>query len=455
MALERSELALAGAAGWAPRHLTQPVTGVVHGLSSLVGGPEYELAGDGALALENGRIVAVGTSAAVLAQCPGLPRIDGTGFSAAPGLVNAHVHTPMGFFRGLGLGRESMVETFMFPAEKALTPELLEPLSYGYLVAGLRGGATTFGEHYYFSSGVARAMDRLGLRGAVGETVADLGGAFPGREGWERWKKAMAAWAYSSRVTPVIAPHAADTVSPALLKELAAAAKSSKLPLHLHLAQSRGEHDRVMAREGMTPVAYAERAGALGPSTLAVHLTAIDAEDARRLGAAGATAGYCPASQLIFEKLAPIRELAAARVPLALGTDCAASNDGADLFSEMKLATLLGRDRGLGEEWASPAASLAMASTNGARVLGLEKTTGRLAPGMAADVLFLADAMETWPAAAPLNNLVLSTSPRQVAHVLVDGLFVLVDGKTARVDERELEREYRAAVKEIARRVGF
>jgi 5-methylthioadenosine/S-adenosylhomocysteine deaminase len=426
---------------------------VVHGLTIWSGAGDVVL--DGALAIDGGRLADVGPTATVLQRYGAARRMDGTGHVAMPGLVNAHTHAAMGFFRGLGHGRAEMIETFLFPAEKRLTRELLAPLSYSYLVAGLKAGVTCFGDHYYFVDGVAWALDRLGLRGVVGEAVADLGGAFPGREGFDRWRAAVDAWPHSHLITPAVAPHAADTVSAPLLKELAAFAKARKLPLHMHLSQTTGERQRVQAREGCSPVAAAERAGALTPATLAVHLVTADKDDIGILKRSGATAGICPASQIIYERLAPLAELAAAGVPIAIGTDCAASNDGADLLGELRLTALLAQDRGLAEGARSPAAILRMGTVNGAKVLGLGDRVGRLAPGLAADVVFLADDLSTQPAPLPEVNLLFSMNARHVRHVMIDGRFVLYQGALTLADEDDLKAEYLAAAREIKRRIGL
>lgn len=425
---------------------------LVRGLRVLTG--DGQVHADGALVVKGERLEDVGPAAAVAQRHPGLRAVDAAGWTAIPGLVNAHTHVAMGFFRGLGHGRDQMIETFLFPAEKSLTPELLEPLSWSYLVDGLRSGVTCVGDHYYFASGIARAIDRLGLRGVVGETVADLGGAFPGRAGWDAWKNELAKWSHSARVRPAIAPHAADTVSPALLKELADFATANKLPLHMHLAQSSGERQRVAAREGMTPVAYAEKCGALTERTLAVHLVAIDDADLVILKSRGVTAGICPASQIIYEELAPLARILTAGIPVALGTDCAASNDAADLLAEMKLAALLAKDRGADAALREPAQVLAMGSRNGARALGLEHEIGTLAPGKAADVVFLKGDLGTEPSPRPDVNLIYSLRSRNVRHVMVGGRWVLWDGALQTVDEAALAREYDTAVAEINRRLG-
>ncbi len=394
----------------------------------------------------------LGTRDAVAARWPQLPALDGRGFTVTPGLVNAHTHAAMGFFRGLGHGRDNMIESFFFPAEKALTAELLEPLSYSYLYAGLRAGVTSFGDHYYFADGVALALERFGLRGAVGETVADLGGAFPGRRGWDLWRQRISQWPYSSRIRPVVAPHAADTVSPALLRELAAFATSHALPLHMHLSQTAGERSRVFAREKLSPVAYAAQCGALTPRTLAVHLVTVDAADIQTLRDHGVTAGLCPASQIIYEQLAPLAPIMDAGIPVALGTDCAASNDGADMLAEMRLTGLLAKDRGAQPDRFEPGELLRMGAAHGAQVLGLG--SGRIAAGEPADLVFFAEDLGSEPATRPDANLIYSLSSRQAQHVMVDGRFVLLDRRLTLADEKDLTMAFRSAVAEIHRRIA-
>lgn len=425
---------------------------VIRGLRLVTGAGATHTAG--ALVIDGERLAEVGDEKTVLAKCPGLPVIDGRGFTAMPGLVNAHTHAAMGFFRGLGHGKVDMIETFMFPAEKSLTDELLEPLAYSYLVDGLKSGVTCFGDHYYFISGIAKAADRLGVRAVVGETVADLGGALPGRAGWDRFRAELDRWNYSSRITPAIAPHAADTVSEPLLKELSAFAKAHDLPLHMHLAQTDGERRRVEARAGATPVAVAARNGALGPKTLAVHLVAIDDQDVALLKDSGATAGICPASQIIYERLAPIAKLLTAGVPVALGTDCAGSNDAADLMAEMKLYALLTKDRGAPAAATTPAAALKAASLAGADVFGLGGSIGSLAKGKRADVVFLRDDIGSDPGPLPDANLIYSLRSRHVRHVMIDGRLVLAAGQLTQLNEGEITRAYQDAVGEINRRLG-
>ena len=167
-------------------------------------------------------------------------RIDASKYLVFPGLINAHTHAPLSYLKGVAHQTSHMIENLFFKTESKLSAELIEPLSYAYIYEGLRCGITTFADHYYFSGGVAKALDRIGLRGVIGECIADLGGAFPDAKRWLTAKQEIEHWQHSTRIRPLVAPHATDTVSAPLLTEMAAYAKANQLPLHMHLSQSKG-----------------------------------------------------------------------------------------------------------------------------------------------------------------------------------------------------------------------
>jgi 5-methylthioadenosine/S-adenosylhomocysteine deaminase len=378
-------------------------------------------------------------------------RVDARGFLVAPGLINAHTHAPLAFFRGQGHGKTNMIETFLFPAEKSLTPELLEPLSYSYIAGGLKAGVTTFGDHYYMIEGVGKALDRLGMRGFIGETLADLGGAFPDKKTLSSFKKLLEKWPFSDRIKPVMAPHAADTVSKDYLQEIASFAKTEKLPLHMHLSQTAGERQRVTKREGQSPVAYADQCGALFDQTLAVHLVSVDENDLKILAERGVTVGGCPTSQIIYENLAPIEGFVRHHLPIALATDCAASHDSADMLAELKLFNLLAADRGLGPQ--DPLKSLDLVTKNAAKVFGADSYLGGIFKGAQADLVFMDIGLETLPMENPEVNFIYSMSTRNVAHVMVGGDFVLWNGELTKANEEDLKEQYTKACADIKSRI--
>lgn len=440
------------------QQLSIPNDGAIFSDLTVIPGHSGPTVYGGAIYVKSDTIVDVGPQEDLFKRHPNILKIPMRGYLACPGFVNAHTHSAMSFFRDLGHDRvlpstpgNSMIEDFFFPSEEKLTAELIEPLSYSYLVDGLRSGVTFFGDAYFYAKATCHAIERLGLRGAVAEHHADLGGALPaGQELWGKTKKWIENWEFPN-ITPVVYAHATDTVSKIFLKELGDFAKQNQLPFHMHLSQTTGERERVMKREKASPVAIAEECGVLRPNSLLVHLLSIDEDDISRLANSGATAGICPISEIIYEKAPLSRELVEANIPIALGTDCPASNDGADVHQEAKFFALLLRTQGLDPEKCDPNFLLDTITKNGAEVFG-SPWVGALQPGKKADIVFMEGGIGAEPQSDPMVNLMYSLGAKNVRHVMIDGKWVLQDRNLVEVSESDLRDEYIVALKEIKKR---
>jgi 5-methylthioadenosine/S-adenosylhomocysteine deaminase len=381
--------------------------------------------------------------------------IDCSRLIGVPPLWNAHTHCALNFFRGLGQippppSGLSMIETVLFPAEKNLTPELIAPLAYAHLVESLQSGVAGVFDHYYFVDGIGKALDRLGMRGFIGETVADLGGAHPGPAAWRRARTQIDGWSFSHRVRPMIAPHAADTTSRTLLTELAKFARQNRIPLHMHLSQTTGEYQRVQAREGQSPVQYANECGALFDQALLVHLVTASDDDLKLLAGSGATAGFCPTSQVIYEKLAPIDSFLRHRLPVVLGTDCAASNDSGNMLAEQKFAALMTKHARMPQDSET---ILRWTTWNPVALVGMQSELGEIKVGKLADMALFLDDFQFSPNHHFANNLVYSVESRNVRHMLIDGRWALWNQQITQANLNDLRAEYDAAVREILRRI--
>jgi 5-methylthioadenosine/S-adenosylhomocysteine deaminase len=402
------------------------------------------------LALGGSRILAVGPKEELRRRFPQAQRLSLAGYLVTPGLINAHTHVSMSFFRGLGQAQplrpdgseQSMIEDFFFPAEKALTPDLIEALSYPYLVDALKSGSTACVDAYFFIEGVGHALERLGMRGFIGEHIADLGGPHPaGLPVWEKYRDLIDRWPFSSRVQPVVYAHAADTVSPGLLKTLGDFARTRHLPFHMHLSQTWGEYERVHRLYGKSPVRVAYDAGVLQPRSLLVHLVSADGDDLDRIQGEGAVAGLCPVSEIIYEELPKLELFFERKLRIALGTDCAASNDGADILAEARSMALFARQRGI----RLPATALGRMALSEAAEVFAPRDLGALAAGRAADLVCIRIGAELLPMTRPLTNLFFSSAHRQVRHVMVDGRWVVWNRELTLVDEAALQQEFTAA----------
>ncbi len=385
---------------------------------------------------------------------------DASGYACSPGFLNSHTHAPMTLLKGLGHGDQAVIEKVFFPLEKSLQAQDTEALALPFLLESLRAGVTTIADHYYFSHGVAKACERLGVRGFIGETIADLGGAFPDRAGLQKTKALIANWPFSDLIKPVLAPHAVDTVSPGLLQDIFVFAREQKLPCHMHCSQSESEFRLIQQRHGKSPVALLNELKGLWEGQLLVHLLYVSPEDLSLISQSQTSVCLCPASQMLYETLAPITQLIQ-RVPnLHLGTDCSACNDGANLLAEAKILLLLWKYLS-GERERRHISHEAMV-TMGLKLLWgqagqffskyLSHPIGKLAAACKADLLFF-PLDSSWYPLHDLDGRLLFSQPRP-AHVMIDGQWVLWEQKPVKIREEEILSEFSATNKAVRARWG-
>ena len=378
---------------------------------------------------------------------------EASDFILTPGFINSHTHAAMGFFRDIGHGKNNMIESFLFPAEKSLSSELIKPLSYSYLFGALKSGTTLVNDHYYMSQGVAEACEDLGLRGAIGETIATEGGAFPAQATFDNAQKIIHSWSYSDRVLPTLAPHATDTVSTDDAKKISEFAEANDIPVHMHLSQTKGEFERTYQKHGKSPVKWAYENGLLTENTLAVHLVSVNEGDIKLLADSGSTGVMCPTSQIIYEKLAPLAKLMQANIPLVVATDCAASNDSADLLYEAKTAALLAKNDG--KKNIDHGYWLDSITNRAAIPLGLGHKLGKLEVGFDADIVFFKKSLECSPVNHAITNILFSQSQSNIDHVMIEGKFVLYDKEPCLISTTDMLESYKIAQQEIQKRCQF
>jgi 5-methylthioadenosine/S-adenosylhomocysteine deaminase len=203
--------------------------------------------------------------------------------------------------------------------------------------------------------------------------------------------------------------------------------------VNTHLAQSKVELERVRARNGRSPVEAFAEAGLLNERLLCGHCIYVDATDIARMAGAGVHAVHIPKCNAASGRLAPTPDLLAAGLNMTLATD----TQHGDMIEVMRwaLATArIGRG-GIDDAW-QPEAVFAMATSNGARALGLQEDLGSLTVGKKADLVAIDfRRAHLAPAPDPLGNLVHTGMGRDVEHVFVDGRCVVRDGRATLVDQ--------------------
>jgi 5-methylthioadenosine/S-adenosylhomocysteine deaminase len=224
-------------------------------------------------------------------------------------------------------------------------------------------------------------------------------------------------------IRTAFAPHAPYSVSDGPLSEVVMYAEKLDLPIHMHIHETAAEVAQQIAASGERPLARLDRLGLLSPRLLAVHMTQLLPEEIALIAARGVHVVHCPESNLkLASGFAPIAELAAHGINIAIGTDGAASNNDLDMFGEMRTAALLAKGVSGDASAIAAAVALEMATLNGARALGLGDQIGSLVVGKQADLVAVdLSPLETQPLYDPISQLVYAASRHQVSDLWVAG----------------------------------
>lgn len=422
-----------------------------------------------AVAVTGNRIAAVGPTESLLRDHPRHERVDGRGLAVLPGLINAHTHTVLTALRGTVEDWDGeIIYRYMSPVSYTMSDHERGVMAALGCLEAIRSGTTTLVDPFRHVVTYAGAMADTGLRLWLSESCADIdtrkirfgdyavdeafGAAFLDRaqalvEGWHG--------ARSGRVRCQVAAHAPDNCSPAMLGKLRAMAERHGLTRTCHLAQSPGEVAAIRDRYGLTPAAYLDREGFLGPDLIAAHWTFSARDDVALLAERGVMLAHCPASSSRrgLHK-APVGWIRDAGVGVAIGTD----NMSEDLFQAMAIGAIVHRTgRGREAEGGTrptPQEVLDMVTVNAARSVGAAEEIGAIRPGMRADLTLIDlrnPAMR--PAINPLSNLVHYGHPGLVRSVVVDGGFVMRDGRVLTVDEDALLVEASAVTRRVWQRM--
>jgi 5-methylthioadenosine/S-adenosylhomocysteine deaminase len=425
-------------AAGAPR----PVDLVVRGGTVVTMNAQRRLIEGGAVAVDKGRIVGVGTDAEIAQGFRARDALDARGGIVIPGLVNAHTHAPMVLFRGIADDLKLMewLQRFIFPAEKKnVTADFVRAGMRLAALEMIRSGTTTFVDMYYFEDDIAEVAKAAGLRIVAGETLIE----FPApdnktiAEALAYIEKFLQRWKGDPLVTAALAPHSAFLCSTETLKAARALADRYDAPLLIHVSETQDEQDQVKKRYGKTPTEVLQEIGFLRKGVLAAHGVWLSASDRALLKAAGAGVAHCPQSNMkLSSGAAPVREMIAEDLRLGLGTDGAASNNDLDMFEEMMSAALLAKHASADPTAAPAPAVLEMATLGGARALGMEDRLGSLEVGKRADLVVVGlESARLHPLYDPVSHVVYAAKGADVRHVVVEGRTVMRDRKVLTLDE--------------------
>lgn len=407
----------------------------------------------GDVLIEEGRISGVGHVKARSDEV-----VDASGCIVMPGLINCHTHVSMALMRSVA--DDVKLEQFLdrtFALDAKRTPE---DVGIGAALGCLemaRSGTTTLLDFYYSEDVIAKAVEKVGLRGYLGWTVLDekyttqKGKPISNCEGFIR--------AHRDRplIKPIISVQGVYVCSDETFMQARELAKRENTFCQYHLSETRHEVYEHKRKTGKRPVEHLADIGFLARGDIAAHGVWITINEVRGLAKAGVSVAHCPTSNMKLASggVAPVPEMLAEGAGVCLGTDGCSSNNSLDMFLEMKFASLMHKAHKWDATVVNAQKVLDMATIDAAKAIGADRELGSIEVGKKADMVIIDARKAGMAPTRPDNavaNLVYASPAHAVRDTIVDGRFVLREGRIVNLDEGAVVTAAERAAQELLSR---
>lgn len=414
----------------------------------------------GWLLVEDGKITGLGDGPA-----PDVPDAEGRdmgGDIVMPGMINAHCHMAMSLFRGLGEDVDDRLFRYMLPLErKFVSPAMVRAGSTLSALEMIMGGVTTVADMYYHETEVADVIVRSGMRGVVGQTLADFNP--PDHrdfdEGFALCDALVDHCAGHPRVTASIAPHAPYSTGLKIMERVVDWHEANpQTRIQIHLAETEAEAAWAHDTHAMSTTAVCDMAGLLKPGTIAAHCLLVDDADIETLARTGTGVAHNARSNgKAGRGMARVEDMRAAGIPVGLGPDGPMSGNTLDLFSQFGVVSIFAKVLGRSRKALPTRDVIRIATIEGAKVLGLDAVVGSLEVGKTADLIRIdLSAPRMQPIYDPYSVLVFATMPTDVRDVMVDGAWLMrnravetLEPAKVLADANQVAGQFRAEIAEI------
>ncbi|RMG96259.1 MAG: amidohydrolase [Chloroflexi bacterium] len=420
----------------------------------------YDLFAEGAVAVRDDAIVAVGPAEMLLRDYSADETVDCTGKVIFPGMVNAHTHVPMTLVRGLNDDlRLDVWLGYLMPLEREfVTPEFVKLGTRVACAEMIRSGITTFADMYYFEEAIAEETAEIGMRALLGQTVLVF--PAPDAETYEdalvRCRRFIEKWNGHPLIQPAVAPHAWYTATPELMRACADLARAYDVPIHTHVSETHLEVSNCREQHRMPVVPWISKHGLLETKLLAAHCVHLDEGEMFQLKKAGAGVAHCPSSNLkLASGMAQVGKMLKIGLNVGVGTDGPASNNDLDMVEEVRLAALMAKAVSDDPTVLPARQALELATIGGARAVHMADKIGSLEPGKKADLVVMdMDGVHNWPhfhnnPDAVYSRIIYAAKSTDVRHVMVNGRWLLRDHQLLTVDEAAAKAEAAKVAAEI------
>lgn len=413
---------------------------------------------NGTVVIKNKKIIAIGDEQ-LAKKYKAAKVINAGGDIVMPGMINTHNHVPMVAFRSIGEeGVGNRLFDVFFPLEgKLLSRDLIYKASIHGVIEMAMGGVTTYADMYYHEDEVAKATEKIGIRGVLGETVisfpvVDAPEPYGGLKYAENFIK---QFKNSELITPSVVAHAPYTVSPEMMKASKELANKYQVPFALHAAEFPDEAKRVEDKYGQkfdSVIKYLDSLGILDQNTMLAHAIHINDEDINIIKERGASIAHNPiANTKGATGVAPAIKIDQAGIRMGLGTDGPMSSNTMDVFGTMGYAARVHKLVNKDQSVMPPTKVVELATIGGAKALGLDNKIGSLEVGKFADIIIVdVHAPNTFPTYDPYATLAYSAGPQNVTNVIVNGKIIVENKKLKTYNYNKNLKDMEGIYKQVA-----
>ena len=419
---------------------------LIRGRHVLTFGPSGAIV-DGAVAVEGNRIADVGDYRALREKYSDAAEYGGPNAIVLPGFVNAHTHFSEALITGMC---EHMTiwewgTRLLLPTGPYLTREVARVGTVLKSAELISTGVTTVNDMFCHNNygqgaslGVVDGMEEIGIRGVTSFGAEDnLGDRIAPFDLIIEEQIALAARAKEAK--NVSFRMGIGTIlgqTDKLFMTSVEMARANGWGVHTHLAEVREEKVSAYLRWKESTVEHSASCGLLDLNVVAGHGIWLDDDETQILAGRGTKIVYNPVANMILaDGVCDVLRLRNSGVMVGLGTDGPASNDSQNFLEAIKIGALLQKLHRMDPAAFRAKDILAMATIEGAKVLGMDKEIGSLEPGKKADVAVFSG---EWPGTAvvhdPYQQIVYGASPRDVSDVWIDGVRRMKDGKIEGID---------------------
>ncbi len=423
---------------------------------------------NGAVVIENDKIIAVGTVTEISKQFPE-SKIENFGEAAIlPGFVNAHSHLEITAMRGYLDETEEDFQAWLIKLTKGRAEHLTEAdiktaAIFGAL-EGARAGVTCFGDIGRMGVAGFEALKTNGLRGIIFQETEFSPDDKAAEDDFEKLKLKFLELKETETdlVKAGISPHAPYTVGRKLFEKITDYAITENIKISVHAAESLQEQSLLETGTGFfadiyknygfnwsspncSPIQYLDKIGVLRAKPLLAHCINVSDADIDLIKQSGSSIAHCPKSNAKFgHGIAPLKKVLDAEIAVGFGSDSVASNNTCDILEEARFATLLARTRNEKKRFLQAKEIIETATLGGAKSLGLENEIGTLSEGKQADLIVISlDNAAQMPVTNIYSALLFASSARDVYLTMVAGREVYRNGKAQLIDEAELKKKMR------------